>query len=77
MKVLMKRGTFLKSLKGDISKEFQHGFNVLFTNGFLLGIFGEYSYEKQSISPKTANVFSSGKVQLGGLAVGASLGYAF
>ncbi|HZW60694.1 MAG TPA: hypothetical protein VFF04_00550, partial [Candidatus Babeliales bacterium] len=53
------------------------GFNVLFADGFLLGIFGEYSYEKKKICPKKDNVYSNGKVQIGGLAFGVSLGYAF
>jgi hypothetical protein len=53
------------------------GFNVLFADCFLLGIFGEYSYEKKTICPKMPNVFSNGSVQLGGLAFGVSLGYAF
>jgi hypothetical protein len=53
------------------------GFNVLFSDCLLLGIFGEYSYEKKKICPKKPNVFSNGSVQLGGIAVGLSLGYAF
>lgn len=53
------------------------GFNVFLADHFLLGIFGEYSYERKKISPKKPNVFSNGSVQLGGLAFGLSLGYAF
>lgn len=53
------------------------GLNVLLKDCVLLGIFGEYSYEKKKICPKMPNVFSNGKVQIGGFAIGASLGYAF
>lgn len=53
------------------------GFNVLLTDHFLLGIFGEYSYEKKKICPCMPNVLSNGSVQLGGLAFGVSFGYAF
>lgn len=53
------------------------GFNVLLKDSFLLGIFGEYSYEKKKICPSIQNVYSSGSTQLGGLAFGLSFGYAF
>lgn len=53
------------------------GWNVLLTDCLLLGIFGEYSYEKKKICPMKQNVYSNGKVQLGGFAFGVSLGYAF
>jgi len=53
------------------------GFDVLLADHFLLGIFGEYSYEKKKICPKKPNVFSNGGVQIGGFAFGVSLGYAF
>jgi len=53
------------------------GFNVLLKNCLLFGIFGEYSYEKQKIYPCKSNVYSNGSVQIGGLAFGISLGYAF
>jgi len=53
------------------------GFNVLLADSLLLGIFGEYSYEKKTICSKRPNVFSSGSVQMGGFAFGVSLGYAF
>lgn len=53
------------------------GFNALLANCFLLGIFGEYSYEKKKICPTRPNVYSNGTVQIGGLAFGVSLGYAF
>jgi hypothetical protein len=53
------------------------GFDVLLADRLLLGIFGEYSYEKKKICPKMANVFSNGGVQLGGFAFGVSLGYSF
>ena len=53
------------------------GFNVLFLDHFLLGLFGEYSYEKKKICPQMPNVYSNGSVQIGGLAFGLSLGYAF
>jgi|GEM_PF-1408778 len=44
---------------------------------FLLDIFGEYSYEKTVTCSDMANVYSSGSVQIDGLAFGLSLGYAF
>ena len=53
------------------------GVNVLLADHFLLGIFGEYSYEKDTIYPKRQNVFSNGSMQIGGFACGVSLGYAF
>lgn len=53
------------------------GFNVLLADCVLLGMFGEYSYEKKSICPKRPNVYSNGNVQMGGCAFGVSLGYAF
>jgi hypothetical protein len=53
------------------------GFNALVRDCLLLGIFGEYSYEKKKICPKLSRVYSNGKVQLGGLAFGVSIGRAF
>ena len=53
------------------------GFNVLVADCLLLGIFGEYSYEKKKICPHKSNVYSNGNVQIGGFACGASVGYAF
>lgn len=53
------------------------GCNVLIADHFLLGIFGEYSYEKKKICPSKSHVFSNGSVQMGGFAFGISLGYAF
>lgn len=53
------------------------GFNVLLADCILIGIFGEYSYEKKTICPTKPKVYSNGSVQIGGFAFGASLGYAF
>lgn len=53
------------------------GFNVQLRDCLLLGIFGEYSYEKKKICPTRPNVFSNGSVQLGGFAFGASVGFGF
>jgi hypothetical protein len=53
------------------------GFNVLLADCLLLGIFGEYSYEKKKICSKRPRVYSNGSVQLGGFAFGVSWGYAF
>jgi hypothetical protein len=53
------------------------GFNVLLADCCLLGIFGEYSYEKKAICPNMPNVYSNGSMQVGGFAFGASWGYAF
>jgi len=53
------------------------GFSVRVTDCLMLGIFGEYSYEKQKIFPNSPNVYSNGGVQLGGFAFGLILGYAF
>lgn len=53
------------------------GLNTLLVEHFLLGIFGEYSYEKKKICPSRPRVFSTGCVQMGGFAFGVSLGYAF
>jgi len=53
------------------------GFNVLLADHFVLGIFGEYSYEKKTIYPTKPNVYSNGSLQMGGFAFGISLGCAF
>ena len=53
------------------------GLNVQLTESFLLGIFGEYSYENQIISSTIPDVYSGGDTQLGGFAWGVSLGYDF
>lgn len=53
------------------------GCNILLADCFLLGIFGEYSYEQKTICPSRPNVYSNGGVQIGGFAFGMSLGYAF
>lgn len=66
------------SIKGNgIGLFVNTGFNVVCADHLLLGIFGEYSYEKKKICPKMANVFSNGGVQISGFAFGVSLGYAF
>ena len=62
---------------GSVGLFFNTGFNVLLFEHFLLGIFGEYSYEKATVCPKKPNVYSNGSLQIGGLAFGLSLGYAF
>lgn len=54
------------------------GFNFVLCDHFLLGIFGEYSYEPVSsccVYPN--NVYSTGNTQVGGFAFGISLGYLF
>lgn len=53
------------------------GCNLQLTDHLLLGLFGEYSYEKHRVFISTANVYSNGSVQMGGFAFGLSLGYAF
>ncbi len=53
------------------------GLNVQLAESFLLGLFGEYSYEKKTIESNLSNVYSNGSVQMGGLAFGLSLGYVF
>jgi hypothetical protein len=53
------------------------GLNVVLADAFLLGIFGEYSYEKKGSYSNTSNVFSNGSIQIGGIAFGLSIGYAF
>ncbi len=53
------------------------GFNVQLAESFVLGVFGEYSYEKKTIESNLSNVYSNGSVQLGGFAFGLSLGYEF
>ncbi|MFA6066747.1 MAG: hypothetical protein WC707_06215 [Candidatus Babeliaceae bacterium] len=63
--------------RGGIGLFVNTGCNVLLADCLLLGIFGEYSYEKKKIYPNKPNVFSNGNVQLGGFAFGISLGYAF
>lgn len=52
------------------------GFNFAVYDCFLVGVFGEYSYEKKAITPKMPNVYSTSTgAQMGGLAFGVSLGY--
>lgn len=53
------------------------GFNLLLAEHLLLGIFGEYSYEKKAICPQKPYVFSNGATQIGGFAVGINVGYSF
>lgn len=53
------------------------GFNVLLNDCCLFGIFGEYSYEQKKICPDMPYVYSNGSVQIGGFALGVSLGYVF
>lgn len=62
---------------GNVGLFFNTGFNVALNDCFLLGIFGEYSYEKKTICPRMENVYSNGPTQIGGFAFGISLGYAF
>lgn len=66
------------SIKGNgIGFFVNTGFNALLIDNLLLGIFGEYSYEKKTVCPKRPRVYSNGSTQMGGFAIGASLGYAF
>lgn len=53
------------------------GLNVQLSENFLLGLFGEYSYENKVIDSNTPNVYSGGKIQLGGFTFGMSFGYEF
>lgn len=62
---------------GSVGLFVNTGINFLLRNHFLLGIFGEYSYEKKTIYPNMLNVFSGGPTQVGGFAIGLNLGYAF
>ena len=62
---------------GNIGLFVNTGVNVLIRDCFLFGVFGEYSYEKKKICPNMPNVYSAGSVQIGGFAVGASVGVAF
>ncbi|MGB8467546.1 MAG: hypothetical protein WCE21_00945 [Candidatus Babeliales bacterium] len=67
-----------RTVKGNFIGLFLNtGFNVLLANCLSFGIFGEYSYEKNKVHPKMVNVYSNGNVQIGGLAFGGSVGYAF
>jgi len=52
------------------------GFNFFPIKHMFIDIWGEYSYAKMTFNPTTPNVFG-GSVQVGGLAFGAGLGYAF
>lgn len=51
------------------------GLNVQLADNFLLGFFGEYSYENKIIDSNTPNVYSGGNIQLGGFVFGMSFGY--
>ena len=62
---------------GGVGFFIHSGVNIITTNRFLVGIFGEYSYEKDSIISKTSQVYSDGRVQLGGAAFGITIGYLF
>lgn len=53
------------------------GFNVLYRDCFLIGLFAEYSYEKKKVCPQRPRVYSNGSVQIGGVAVGISVGYEY
>lgn len=62
---------------GGIGLFVNTGLNIELAECILLGIFGEYSYEKKTILPTLPNLYSNGPVQIGGFALGVSLGYAF
>lgn len=62
---------------GNVGFFVNSGFNTIIAKHFLLGIFGEYSYEKKTIIPSRQNVFSAGSTQMGGFAFGIGLGYNF
>lgn len=53
------------------------GFSLALREYFLIGIFGEYSYEKKYITGDSLNVYSNGSIQMGGFAFGISFGYLF
>ncbi len=53
------------------------GLNLFVKDAVLLGVFGEYSYEKKMLHSTMHNVFSNGDIQMGGFVFGVSLGYVF
>lgn len=53
------------------------GFTVLLVDHLLLGLFGEYAYEKKKNCPKAFRTYSNGRIQTSGAVFGISLGYAF
>ena len=53
------------------------GFNFFIAEHCDLTLFAEYSYEKTSFVSTIPNVYSQKHVQLGGIAFGVGLGYAF
>lgn len=61
---------------GGIGLFVNGGVNMQVTDYFVLGIFGEYSYEKIATCSSMSNC-SNTTVQIGGFAVGINLGYAF
>jgi hypothetical protein len=62
---------------GGVGLFLNTGFNIPFSDCFLFGLFGEYSYEKKKVHPKKLHVFSNGALQVGGFAFGVSFGYVF
>jgi len=52
------------------------GFNFFPRPHWLLDVFGEYSYKRMSFQPSKHNSYGR-KVQIGGFAFGAGIGYAF
>jgi hypothetical protein len=54
------------------------GFNFIKNDGFLLGVFGEYAFERLSFNCCTIpNIYGRQNVQVGGFTFGASIGFAF
>lgn len=53
------------------------GCNLIKNECLLVGIFGEYAYERKSFESMMPNIYGKKDVQLGGFTVGASIGFAF
>lgn len=53
------------------------GCNLIRNDRFLLGIFGEYAFERRSFKSTIPNVYGRKNVQVGGLNFGGSVGLAF
>ena len=53
------------------------GVNFIQHDCFLLGIFGEYAFEKASFTSTRPNVYGRHDIQIGGFTFGASLGFEF
>lgn len=63
--------------RGGVGFFLNGGCNFIKNDRFLLGVFGEYAFERESFKSKIPNVYGIPNVQIGGFTFGASVGFVF